>query len=173
VAGPQQKSRVKPSQTPGLFAGQDPNRRCIEPKFARFFAQNYGPVAAMAGEYDLDPVPPLGLAGFESGWGESRMARIQNNPFGSTPDGAKGVSYPSIPEAWQSWGRQWGPRVRGVRGDEALFIKKLQEDNWKKKNAVDQRRSYNSDHPTEWAKGVAEGVRSVRRRLEDWKKYGC
>ena len=174
MAGPQQRTTITPgSQKPGLFAGQDPSRRCVGPKYANFFAQNYEPVAKMADQYGNDPILPLGLASFESGWGLSRMAQQQNNPHGTTPNGKTGKSFQSIPAAWEFWGRQWGPRVRGVGADQALFIQQLQEDNRKKKGAIDNHGAYNSAHPVDWAKGVAGGVASVRRRLEDWKKYRC
>ncbi|WP_420137725.1 hypothetical protein [Sphingomonas sp.] len=174
VAGPQQKNIVRPTpQKPGLFAGQDPNRRCVGSKYANFFAQNYEPVAKMADQYGNDATLPLGLASFESGWGLSRMAQEQNNPHGTTPDGKTGRSFSSIPTAWDFWGRQWGPRVRDFGGDQALFIRRLLEDNRKKKGAIDHHGAYNSEHPLEWASGVAGGVASVRKRLEDWKKYRC
>ena len=152
-------------------AGLDP--RCVGPKYANFFALNYDPAAKMAAQYGTDPALPLGLSAFESGWAKSRMMQEQNNPHGATPDGAKGVSYPSVPAAWESWGRQWGPRIQGAGEDAPLFIQKLQEDNRQKPNAVNRRGAYNSAHPAQWAKGVADGVIGVRRRLADWRKYGC
>lgn len=160
----------------GLFAHTTPV--CMGEPFNMFFATNYPPASRVAKAYGIDVALPLGLTGNESGWGRSHMARTQNNMVGATPNGVKGVTYSSPSSAWQNWGRQWGPRVRGVGGDADLFLNRLAIDNRHAVGAVDRRGPYNTQDPAtygsqDWMRNSRGGINTAIRRLAFWRASGC
>src|SRR5579875_3327693 len=62
----------------GMFANST-RPVCVGPKFSKFFATNYIPALQVADAHGADVTLPLGLSANESSWGQSRMARVQNN----------------------------------------------------------------------------------------------
>lgn len=154
--------------------------QCVGGPFSDFFANNLRPSSGVASQYNVDVSLLLGLAAAESGYGTSSMARAQNNPFGATPGGfnTPGVTYNSLGSAWQSWGNQWGPRVRNVGSDVSLFIGNLTIDNQGVVGAVDQRGPYNTQNvltggDPNWANLVAGSIAGVRQRLPVWQAGRC
>jgi hypothetical protein len=141
-------------------------------RFARFFAQYDPYVVEIARRRGVDPALLLGLSAHESEWGESRMAREQNNPAGATPGGDRtgGLSYPSDQDAWEAWDRRWGPRIQGLGSDEERFVDSLLRDNRTATGGVDQHGAYNSETPS-WRDNVLATIGSVRRRYPDWSKF--
>lgn len=165
---------------PGVTVTPRPqNNACAGSVKDAFFAKNYGPAAAVAAQYNVDPALLLGLSIHESGWGGSAMARNLNNPFGATPGGgtSAGIQYASTSSAWQSWGRQWGPRVAGVGGNSFAFVHYLGTDNRGLAGAVDSRGAYNSQiapaGDPNWANAVMRSISGVRGPLANWLGRGC
>jgi hypothetical protein len=161
----------------GLFANST-TPVCVGPKFSQFFAKNYAPAKRVADAYGVDVTMPLGLSANESGWGESRMARAQNNIAGATPDGTHGVTYRSAESAWQHWGQQWGKRINGAGDDADLFLRRLAMNNQGVPGAVDNRGTYNTQDTStkgspDWMPNSRSAINSVRRRLPFWLASGC
>ena len=145
-------------------------------KFARFFSAQSEPISRIALRRGIDPTLLLGLSAYESAWGESRMAREQNNPFGATPGGDRsgGVRYPSIEDAWDVWDSEWGARIQDIGSDEQRFADSLLQDNRLATDGVDRRGAYNSqDHSQggnpHWRTDILNTIRSVRRRYPEWR----
>lgn len=158
----------------------DPNcivitaRQCVGQPFASFFDTNAFPAAVVARLNRSDETLILGVSAGESGWGTSRMARTQNNPFGATPQGdaTSGISYSSGWGAWTRWHVEWGPRIYGTGGNMDAFLTRLLIDNRTAKNAVDIRGSYNSENPN-WRSEMVGSIKGVRARYGDWLRYRC
>jgi len=161
----------------GMFANST-RPVCVGPKFSNFFATNYIPASQMADAHGADVTLPLGLSANESGWGQSHLARAQNNIAGATPNGVNGVTYSSPSSAWQNWGKQWGKRIDGVGSDADLFLQRLATDNQKAPGAIDRRGPYNTQKTSShgdpnWARSSRQAIESVRRRLPFWLASGC
>jgi len=161
----------------GMFANST-RPVCVGPKFSRFFAANYVPALHVAAAHGADVTLPLGLAANEGSWGQSRMARTQNNVFGAPPNGVDGVTYSSPTSAWQNWGRQWGKRIDGVGSDADLFLQRLAADNQHAAGAIDKRGPYNtqkteSHGDPDWMSKSRKTIDSVRKRLPFWFASGC
>jgi len=166
-----------PTLNGGMFAN-NAKRVCVGPRFSRFFAQNYPAVSRIAQARGVDVSLPLGLSAFESEWGDSRMNAKQNNPFGATPNGTKGVHYNSIESAWDNWDRQWGPRIQGTGTDPAAFVRELLKDNRKVVGGTDQRGPYNTQKTDtkgdpRWRSVALGTIAGVRKRLPIWLASGC
>jgi hypothetical protein len=122
----------------------------------------------------VDVTHLLGLAAYESGWGTNRHTREFNNPFGVTPDGVNPTHFDSISDAWQYWGRTFGPRVANTGPNASRFINNLLLDNRNVYGPTiggDRRGAYNSVNP-DWGAGVSATIRSVQQRLPLWQGYG-
>lgn len=146
-----------------------------DPKFDRFFSQNYDAASRVAEKHGVDVSLLLGLAAFESDWGASPQSVSKNNPFGHTPDGVTGVEYDSIEGAWESWGRQHGGRVENVGSDVGRFIENLETDNRNVYGPTvggDRRGKYNTVEEALWRRQVPKVIRSVQRRFTDWQERG-
>jgi hypothetical protein len=166
-----------PAFNGGTFAN-NARRVCVGPRYSQFFAQNYPALSRIAQARGVDVSLPLGLSALESGWGDSRMNRKQNTPFGATPNGTKGVRYDSIDSAWENWDRQWGPRIQGTGSDQAAFVRELLKDNRKVVGGTDQRGPYNTlDKRTNgnpyWLPKTLSSIAGVRKRLPIWLASGC
>jgi RHS repeat-associated protein len=148
--------------------------RCVGARFANFFANNGLSASFIAFQRKADPTLLLGLAALESRWGESPKAVQQNNPFGATPhgDATRGLTYPSLRDAWISWDRDWGARISGVGSNANAFVANLRQDNRGVPNAADNRGSYNSENPN-WASAVKDTIKSVQSRWGQWLVSGC
>lgn len=108
-----------------LDTGANNNQQLSEElptKYDDFITTHLPHANKIATEYGVDPALVLGVSAYESAWGTSRMARELNNPFGATPDSRTGTNYSSPDSAWNNWGEQWGPRIRGVGSDKEGFI---------------------------------------------------
>ncbi|MBV8537669.1 MAG: glucosaminidase domain-containing protein [Alphaproteobacteria bacterium] len=142
-------------------------------KFAKFFAANYPHAARIGAKYAVDPTLLLGVAALESGYGQNRDAREQNNPLGMRPDGKTPITFPSTEAAWKEWGREFGPRVLGVGKDVGTFLDRLQEDHrtlYGPTRGGDYNGPYISVDP-DWKKKVAGTITGVRQRLPIWQNY--
>jgi hypothetical protein len=155
-------------------APEEGKKRCVGEKYARFFEGNQLPTSLIAIERRTDPILLLGLSAFESGWGTSRQATMQNNPFGATPrgDATSGLSYPSLAAAWRNWNVQWGPRIQGIGSDAQSFVNRLLQDNRNSTTGVDRRGAYNSEE-RRWRGDVLRTIQSVRNRFGTWMGSQC
>jgi RHS repeat-associated protein len=146
-------------------------------KFDRFFETHYDAAAVMAAEYGFDATLALAVAAKESDWGTSPMAVEHNNPFGFTPggQGSRPVHFDSVSEAWQAWGKQWGPRVAYVGSNVERFVSSLQADNrfvYGPTIGGDRRGRYNTESMDTWGPSMPAIIRSVQTRLHQWSGYG-
>lgn len=159
ISGP-----TPPPAVPGFMSPNDIH--------ALFFDRHYGPAARALAPYDVDPALALGVAAQESGWGGSRQAQKLGNPFGHLP-GGQPSQFGSPEEAWQAWAQEFGPRVRGVQGDVAQFVRNLDMNNIGVYGPVPGARytgRYNSDDP-EWSTKVPNLIQNVRDFLPRWLGY--
>jgi hypothetical protein len=162
----QQPSRMKVFTL--LPVKQVHRKKILTAQGKAFLASNYAAASAVARQYHVDVNLLLGVSALESQWATSPQFRDQRNPFGATPNGSDPVTYPSIADAWQAWGRQWGPRIAGVGDDADQFTTRLLRDNRKAVGAVDRRGKYNSKTPAKWKTSVMDTIDSVRRRTAVW-----
>jgi hypothetical protein len=102
----------------------------VSKSFIDFVNANRAGIAAVSKKYGIHPLLLFGLSAYESEYGTSHMYKNRNNPFGATPHGDRtgGLKYPSITAAWESWGDDWGERVRGVGTNTTLFTSFLTQD---------------------------------------------
>jgi hypothetical protein len=120
----------------------------------KFFDTLYPQVHALAEKLGIDETWLLGLAAFESGWLDQHNRKL-NDPFGVTHGGGPNVAYRSIGDAISYWEGRYGPVVQGATSPED-FARRLQ--------AI----GYNVRDPR-WVEGLVGTVRSVARRLPNWK----
>ncbi|WP_310249210.1 RHS repeat-associated core domain-containing protein [Sphingopyxis sp. BE259] len=153
---------------------------CVGEPYNSFFRDNVGLAAKGAGKLGLNPMFPLGLAAYESGFGTSRMARSQNNPFGATPGGdrSSGVTYSSTDAAWSRWYQEWGSRVSDVGDSAGAFVLRLASDNQSGKYPFDKRGPYNTQNAStggnpNWSIDVLNVITGTSRRFAKWNKSGC
>jgi RHS repeat-associated protein len=153
---------------------KSPGRKCLGQPFASFFAANGAAAQSIAFQRRSDPTMLLGLSALESGWGTSRQATTQNNPFGATPggDASPGISYSSFGAAWDRWNVEWGLRIAGTGSNTNSFISNLLQDNRNAAGAVDRRGSYNSES-SNWGAEVRRTINSIRRRWAQWLVKRC
>jgi len=166
---------------PIVVTAEKPEKKiCVGEPYNTFFQKNYGPAAQGANKIGLNPMLPLGLAAYESGYGTSPMARNQNNPFGATPGGdrSSGVTYGSTSAAWGRWYQEWGPRVNDVGSNAGAFVYRLTQDNQSGKYPFDMRGPYNTQdaatggNPT-WSIDVLNVITGTANRFKNWSESGC
>lgn len=124
----------------------------------------------MADEYDVDVSLLLALSAFESNWGESSQAILDNNPLGITPNGKTGVRFASIADACKAFAKEYAPRLRGIENDAKKFTALMELDNRHvhgSKTGGDHRGSYNSVNP-DWPSRVQALVASIDKHLPEW-----
>jgi hypothetical protein len=122
-----------------------------------FFDTLYPQVSALAQTLGIDESWLLGLGAYESYWLGPHDRRL-NNPFGVTHGGGRNVGYGSIGAAVDYWERRYGPVVRGATSPED-FAQRLWDAGYNKKNP-------------HWRRDLVRTIRSVPRRLKDWKSRG-
>lgn len=145
----------------------------------KFFDTYYDQAKRIGDQYGFDATMLLGLMAHESGWGRSGFATKRNNPFGITPDGRTGKDLQSPEQAFDYWGRLYGPRVKDVNDRAQNFVDRLQLDNRNVKGETiggDRRGKYNPENERdprtedllgnpEWRGKVRDAITSVRRRM--------
>ena len=163
-----------------VTASKKMKKKCVGEPYNSFFRENVGPAAEGAGNIGLNPMLPLGLAAYESGYGTSRMATAQNNPFGATPggDSTSGVKYSSTAGAWATWYQEWGARINDVGANAAAFVFRLTQDNQGGHFPFDTRGPYNTldaetgGNPT-WRTDVLDVIIGTSNRFKIWNESGC
>ena len=158
AAAPQQGA---PSQTRAPQATR-PSEPPLHDFQKSFLTQLEPDADRIAKQYNLSKNHLLGLSAYESDWFRNPDAIAKNNPFGINIPGTKTKqSFKSIPEAFDYWGRLWGPAVSGATTPND-FITRMQSRTIGK---------YNSENP-QYNSQLEGVVNSAIMRDRQWEQMG-